>query len=77
VDSDDDDYRRSGLRADGYKYTYVWQTDRRWVGTCRKLVLTLADGTTHEALFRFVKKSTHERDHRRDYGRDDDRDDDD
>jgi MBG domain len=72
VDSDDDDYRRSGLRADGSKYTYVWQTDRSWVGTCRKLVLTLADGTTHEALFRFVKKSSHERDHRRDNDRDDD-----
>jgi hypothetical protein len=72
VDSDDDDYRRSGLRADGSRYTYVWQTDRSWVGTCRKLVLTLADGTTHEALFRFVKKSSHERDHRRDNDRDDD-----
>lgn len=74
VDDDDDDDRRSGLRADGHKYTYVWQTDRNWAGTCRKLVLTLADGTTHEALFRFLKKSTHGRDHDRHHGRDNGRD---
>lgn len=60
----DDDHMddRSSLRADGFKYTYVWKTDRSWAGTCRKLVLTLADGTTHEALFSFVQKPSHERD---------------
>jgi hypothetical protein len=72
--NDGEDDRRSGLRADRDKYTYVWKTDRRWTGTCRKLVLTLADGSTHEALFRFVKKSTHERDHDRVRGRNNDRD---
>jgi hypothetical protein len=46
-----------GLRGDGSKYTYVWKTDRSWAGTCRKFVLTLSDGTTHEALFRFKAKS--------------------
>jgi MBG domain-containing protein/thrombospondin type 3 repeat protein len=46
----------SGLRADGYKYTYVWKTNASWVGSCRKFVLTLADGTSHTALFRFVEK---------------------
>jgi hypothetical protein len=44
---------RSGLRSGGYSYTYVWKTNPAWAGTCRKFVLTLSDGTTHEALFRF------------------------
>jgi hypothetical protein len=43
----------SGLRSLGSSYTYVWKTNTGWAGTCRKFVLTLADGTTHEALFRF------------------------
>jgi hypothetical protein len=69
---DEDDYRRSGLRVNGSKYTYGWKTDRSWAGTCRKLVLTLADGSTHEALFRFAKKSNHERNDNWRRGRDDD-----
>jgi hypothetical protein len=46
---------RSGLRAEGRnnRYTYIWKTDPRWAGSCRKLVLVLADGSTYEALFRF------------------------
>lgn len=44
----------SGLHALGYTYTYVWKTDPAWGGTCRKFVLTLTDGTTHEALFQFM-----------------------
>jgi hypothetical protein len=35
-------------------YTYVWKTNSSWAGTCRKFVLTLADGSTHKALFRFA-----------------------
>jgi TolB protein len=35
------------------RYTYVWKTDPAWVGTCRQLVVTLADGTSHPASFRF------------------------
>jgi hypothetical protein len=76
LDDDEDERGRSGLRADGYKYTYVWRTERSWAGTCRKLVLTLADGTTHEALFSFEKKSTHRGDGDGRRGRDHDDDDD-
>jgi MBG domain-containing protein/trehalose utilization protein len=43
-----------GLRSLGYSYNYVWKSSPVWAGTCRKLVVTLADGSTHEALFRFV-----------------------
>jgi len=34
-------------------YTYVWKTDKSWSGTCRQLVLQLADGSTHQARFQF------------------------
>jgi hypothetical protein len=44
----------SGLKAVGSTYSYVWRTSPSWGGTCRKLILTLADGSTHEALFRFT-----------------------
>ena len=30
-------------------YTYVWKTDKLWKGTCRQLVLGLADGTFKRA----------------------------
>jgi predicted outer membrane repeat protein len=33
-------------------YTYVWKTDKAWAGTCRQLVVQLADGTFHLASFR-------------------------
>ena len=55
-DEDGDENSRGGLHGDGSKYTYVWKTDRSWAGSCRRLVLTLADGTTHQALFRFKSK---------------------
>jgi hypothetical protein len=45
----------SSLTYDGSQYVYVWKTDKSWAGTCRKLDLKLADGTTHSALFRFTK----------------------
>ena len=35
-------------------YTYVWKTVKSWSG-CRRLVVTLTDGTVHEALFQFNK----------------------
>jgi MBG domain-containing protein/trehalose utilization protein len=44
-----------GLRMDGLTYTYHWNTNASWAGSCRKLVLTLDDGSKHEALFRFVQ----------------------
>lgn len=34
-------------------YTYVWKTEKSWVGTCRQLTVTLTDGTVHEAHFKF------------------------
>ena len=33
------------------QYTYVWKTDKAWAGTCRQLVVKLADGTSHTANF--------------------------
>lgn len=44
----------SQLRVVGTSYTYVWKTSPNWAGTCRKLVVTLVDGSTHEALFHFA-----------------------
>ena len=31
------------------RYTYLVATDKAWKGTCRDLVLTLRDGTSHRA----------------------------
>jgi hypothetical protein len=35
------------------QYSYTWKTDKAWAGTCRTLTLTLADGTSHQASFKF------------------------
>lgn len=35
------------------RYSYVWKTDKAWAGTCRQLVVRLADGTEHRASFSF------------------------
>jgi hypothetical protein len=32
---------------------YVWKTDKGRVGTCRKLVLEVADGSPERTLFLF------------------------
>jgi predicted extracellular nuclease len=37
------------------RYTYVWKTQKEWSGSCRQLVVSLADGTSHTAMFRFTK----------------------
>ncbi len=37
------------------RYQFVWQTDKSWGGTCRQLSVTLVEGTTHKALFRFTQ----------------------
>ena len=34
-------------------YAYTWKTDKAWAGTCRQLVVKLADGTEHKANFKF------------------------
>ena len=44
---------KSGLQFDGTEYTYVWKTDRSWAGTCRRLDLSLNDGSVYSATFRF------------------------
>ena len=43
----------SGLSYITDQYTYHWQTSAAWAGTCRQLVITLNDGTTHIAIFKF------------------------
>jgi hypothetical protein len=55
---------QGGLRQDGAKskFKYIWKTDANWAGTCRKFVLTLVDGSSYEALFRFPGKPHHVRD---------------
>lgn len=35
------------------QYQYVWKTEKAWTGTCRQVILTLQDGTVHQAEFRF------------------------
>jgi Tol biopolymer transport system component len=35
------------------RYAYEATTQKSWAGTCRDLVLTLKDGTTHKARFQF------------------------
>jgi predicted extracellular nuclease len=35
-------------------YTYLWKTMKSWTG-CRRLTLTLTDGTAHVADFKFVR----------------------
>jgi len=34
-------------------YSYSWRTEKSWKGTCRQFELTLTDGTTHTAKFKF------------------------
>jgi sugar lactone lactonase YvrE len=43
----------SGLSYDAAEeqYTLVWKTDKAWANTCRQLVVRLADGTSHRAMF--------------------------
>jgi len=51
----------SRMQVVGNRYTYMWKTSSAWAGTCRKLVVTLPDGSTHAALFHFPKKSNNGR----------------
>jgi lysophospholipase L1-like esterase len=36
-------------------YNYVWKTETSWSGTCRTFTMTLNDGSSHDATFRFVR----------------------
>jgi extracellular elastinolytic metalloproteinase len=38
------------------RYTYLWDTDEEWAGTCRQMILTLEDGTQHRVDMRFVQQ---------------------
>ena len=40
------------VNADG-EFIYTWRTDRTWAGTCRRLTVTLNDGTAPFVDFRF------------------------
>jgi hypothetical protein len=35
------------------RYTFAWATDKAWAGSCKELMLTLHDGTTHSAYASF------------------------
>jgi hypothetical protein len=35
------------------RYTFAWATDKTWAGSCKELLLTLGDGTTHGAYVGF------------------------
>jgi Concanavalin A-like lectin/glucanases superfamily len=37
------------------RYIYVWKTEKAWSGSCRQLLLRLADGSVHTASFRFAR----------------------
>jgi hypothetical protein len=44
-----------GLRFSSWtgNYVFKWQTDKRWAGTCRTFVLTLADGSVQRLTVSF------------------------
>jgi hypothetical protein len=37
------------------RYNYVWKTQDSWAGTCRTFNMTLNDGSSHNAMFKFVR----------------------
>jgi hypothetical protein len=47
----------SGLKYDpvANQYIYNMKTDTKWAGSCRQLVVKLADNTYHRANFNFFK----------------------
>jgi hypothetical protein len=47
----------SGLKYDptANQYIYNWKTDKGWAGSCRSLLVKLADGSTHRADFNFTR----------------------
>ena len=49
------------------RYVMLWDTERKWAGTCREFVLKLDDGSVHTARFQFAAKRSG-----RGHGRDDD-----
>ena len=62
VGNGDDPIPADGSGSPGLRYDYVdnqfvfnWKTEKSWANTCRKFILTLRDGTVHEAYFRFKR----------------------
>jgi extracellular elastinolytic metalloproteinase len=51
----------SGLSYDAKTgtYTFPWQTDSAWAGTCREAVLTRKDGAQHRSYFFFDSSPSH------------------
>jgi hypothetical protein len=47
----------SGLKYDAVadQYNYTWKTTTSYAGTCERLTVTLVDGTSHYAFFKFTK----------------------
>jgi hypothetical protein len=47
----------SGLKYDptANQYIYNWKTATTFAGSCRQLIVKLADGTYHRAEFRFAR----------------------
>jgi hypothetical protein len=41
--------------ASSDRYTYLATSAKSWAGSCRDLIVTLRDGTTHRARFSFTK----------------------
>jgi hypothetical protein len=37
------------------RYVYTWKTQTGWAGGCRRFRLALKDGTSREAIFRFIR----------------------
>jgi plastocyanin len=42
-----------GYSAGPDRYTFQWSTDKSWSGSCKELLLTLQDGSTHAAYVGF------------------------
>jgi hypothetical protein len=36
-------------------YNYAWKTEHSWAGTSRTFEMTLNDGSSHQAMFKFVR----------------------
>lgn len=49
---------RLGYDVASDEYVYMWQTERAWAGTCRRLSLGLANDTPHTAEFKFRQGGT-------------------
>jgi hypothetical protein len=47
----------SGLQYDAASdtYSYNWNTDKAWAGTCRQFVVKLANNSVYRANFTFTK----------------------